>query len=50
LTKQFRWDILISEETANRLKGAFVLSREPPVPVRGYSRPVTVYRVHEKAG
>ena len=48
LTKHFRWDILISEETANRLKGSFKLTKEAPIPVRGYSRPVTVYRVHEQ--
>jgi class 3 adenylate cyclase len=45
LTKQFQWDILISEETATLLKGTFQLRREAPVMVKGYSRPVTVYRV-----
>jgi class 3 adenylate cyclase len=45
LTKQFRWDILISEETATLLKGTFQLRREEPVIVKGYSRPVTLFRV-----
>jgi adenylate cyclase len=45
LTKRFGWDILISEETAVLLKGTFQLQREPPVMVKGYSRPVTVYRL-----
>jgi class 3 adenylate cyclase len=48
LTKHFHWDILISEETANQLRGHFRLTRETPISVRGYSRAVTVYRVHEK--
>lgn len=48
LTKHFRWDILISKETASRLKGSFGLTKEEPLPERGCSRPVTVYRVHNK--
>jgi len=45
LTKKHTWDILITEETAEALKGNFLLKRESPVMVKGYSRPVTVYRV-----
>lgn len=45
LTKQFQWDILISEETAALLKRTYQLRREAPIMVKGYSRPVTVYRL-----
>jgi adenylate cyclase len=45
LTKQFQCDILISEETASLLKRRFELIREPPIMVKGYSRPITVFRV-----
>ncbi|MBN1101807.1 MAG: adenylate/guanylate cyclase domain-containing protein, partial [Deltaproteobacteria bacterium] len=45
LTKKFPCDILITEETAGTLTAAVRLEKETPVMVKGYSRPVTVYRV-----
>jgi adenylate cyclase len=45
LTKKFSCDILITEETAGSLTGMYRLVKESPVMVKGYSRPVTVYRV-----
>ena len=45
LTKTFQWDILVSEETVKTLNGSFQLQRESPLTVKGYSKPVTVYRV-----
>ncbi|PKN30011.1 MAG: hypothetical protein CVU64_05370 [Deltaproteobacteria bacterium HGW-Deltaproteobacteria-21] len=45
LTKHFQCDILISEETASLLIRRFELRRESPIMVKGYSRPVTVFRV-----
>ncbi|MBW1999405.1 MAG: adenylate/guanylate cyclase domain-containing protein [Deltaproteobacteria bacterium] len=45
LAKVLGCDILVSDETARRLMKAFQLKREAPQRVRGYSRPLTVYRV-----
>ncbi len=45
LTKPLHCDILVSEETAKRLENAFQMKAETPQRVRGYSRPLTVYRV-----
>jgi len=45
LTKEMRCDILVSAETVGKLKQGFPLHREPPRPVKGFSLPVTVYRV-----
>jgi class 3 adenylate cyclase len=45
LTKELQCDILVSAETVGRLKQGFPLCREPPRPVKGFSLPVTVYRV-----
>lgn len=45
LTKQFQCDILISEGTAALLKRVFEVRRESPIMVKGYSRPITVFRV-----
>ena len=45
LTKKMKCDILISEETVKNLTGPFHLAREKPQMVKGYSKPVTVYRV-----
>ena len=47
LTKTLNCDILISEETVNRLKGSFPLKREGTRAVKGRSRPVVVYRLLE---
>lgn len=45
LTKELQCDILVSAETVGKLKQAFPLRREPPRPVKGFSLPVTVYKV-----
>ena len=45
LTKEFRCDILVSEEAVKRLKGSFNLKRELPTEIKGFSRPVTVFQV-----
>ncbi len=45
LTKAFHCDILVSEETAKSLGNAFQMKAETPQKVKGYSRPLTVYRV-----
>ena len=45
LTKKFKCDILASEETVKRLTGSFNLKKEPPQMVKGYSKPITIYRV-----
>lgn len=45
LTKKVGWDILVSEETAAGLAQAFPLKKEQPQFIKGYSRPVTVYRL-----
>jgi len=47
LTKELQCDILVSAETVGKLRQAFPLRREPPRPVKGFSLPVTVYRVLE---
>jgi class 3 adenylate cyclase len=45
LTKKVGWDILVSGETVAGLTQAFPLKEEQPHPVKGYSKPVTVYRL-----
>ncbi len=45
LTKKIQCDILASEETVMGLTGDFHLEKEPPQMVKGYSKPITVYRV-----
>jgi class 3 adenylate cyclase len=45
LTKKVGWDILISEETVANLKVNFSLKAEQPQSVKGYSKPITVYRL-----
>lgn len=45
LTKEFGCDILVSEETAKRLRKGFDLKKERPQMVRGRSTPILVYRV-----
>jgi class 3 adenylate cyclase len=47
LTKKFKCDILVSEETVKYLIGSFDLEREDPQMVKGYSKPITIYRVIE---
>ena len=45
LTKRFGCDILISESTVKKLRNEYPLIKEPPQMVKGYSKPVTVYRL-----
>jgi adenylate cyclase len=45
LTKDLQCDILVSAETVGKLKQDFPLRREAPRPVKGFSSPVTVYKV-----
>ena len=45
LTKTLGCDILVSQETVTRLKGGFEMKEESPQALKGYSRPVTVYKV-----
>lgn len=45
LTKVFHQDILLSEDTVRNLKGSYKLRKETPTPVKGYSKPVTVYSI-----
>ncbi len=45
LARDFETDILVGEETVRRLEGAYDVERLPPRTVKGYSKPVTVFRV-----
>jgi class 3 adenylate cyclase len=45
LTKALDCDILVSGETAKRLESTFQMKAEAPQKVKGYSRPLTVYRI-----
>ncbi len=45
LTKGFGCDILISEETVTRLSKPFGLEKLDPLMVKGYSKPVTIFRL-----
>jgi adenylate cyclase len=45
LNKTFNSDILVSSATVERLNGAYPMTEEPEQMVKGYSKPITVYRV-----
>jgi class 3 adenylate cyclase len=45
LTKALQWDILISHETISHLSSSFSLGKESPQNVKGFSKPITVYRI-----
>jgi class 3 adenylate cyclase len=45
LTKVFDCDILISQETANSLQNSYPIEEKPPQIVKGYSKPILVYRI-----
>lgn len=45
LTKTLQWDILVSEEAAGRLSGAFPLKNEGPQAVKGFSKPIVVHKL-----
>ncbi len=53
LTRELGCDLLISQETVDRLSGSFPLEKKPERFVKGYSRPIIVYQVldsHMPAG
>ena len=45
LTRGLQWDILVSDETTSHLSGSFELKREEPQNVKGFSKPITVYKI-----
>lgn len=45
LNKTFNSDILVSSATVERLSAAYPMTEEPDQMVKGYSEPITVYRV-----
>jgi class 3 adenylate cyclase len=45
LTKPMQWDILISHETNRHLTSPFEMRKENPQNVKGFSKPITVYKV-----
>ena len=45
LTKEFQCDILVSEDAVKGLENGFDMKKESPIMVKGYSTPVTVFRV-----
>lgn len=47
LTRDFGCDILVSEATVERLRGSFPLVKESARFVKGYSRPIVVYRLED---
>jgi adenylate cyclase len=49
LTKTLNCDTLVSEETVRQLHRSFNLKAESPQNIKGFSKPVFVYRVQEKA-
>ncbi len=44
LARDFQTDILVSEQTVRKLEGAYDLEPLPPRNVKGYSKPVKVFR------
>ncbi|MDQ1336733.1 MAG: adenylate cyclase [Thermodesulfobacteriota bacterium] len=47
LTRELGCDILVSQETVERLRGSFPLVMESARFVKGYSRPIVVYRLQD---
>ncbi len=45
LTREMKCDILVSEETVKQLTTSPKMERQSPCRVKGYSKPITVYRV-----
>lgn len=45
LTSELGCDILASDETVRRLKGAHPMRAHPPIWLKGYSKPVTVHEI-----
>jgi adenylate cyclase len=46
MTKEVGWDVLAHEGTLQRLKESFDVTKENPRSAKGYSKPITVYRVN----
>lgn len=49
LTKELGCDILASQETVEQLHSSFRMDKESPRLVKGYSRPIIVYRILDSA-
>ena len=49
LTRELGCDILASQETVEQLQGSFRMDKEPPRLVKGYSKPIIVYRILDSA-
>ena len=49
LTKELGCDILSSQETVERLTDSFQMGKEPARLVKGYSKPIIVYRILDSA-
>jgi adenylate cyclase len=47
LTREVGCTILASQETVTQLKSRYHMDEQPPRLVKGYSRPIVVYRIHE---
>jgi class 3 adenylate cyclase len=47
LTRRFHTDILITDEVKNRLGDRFGVTRMPPAPIKGKSRPIVTWTVDE---
>ncbi len=45
LTKKVGCDILVSQETVNRLTGSYNMEEQQPRMVKGYSKPIIVYNI-----
>jgi len=45
MTKTVKCDILVSEETVKVLKNSFQMKKEQPQTAKGYSRPISVYKL-----
>ena len=45
LTRDIKCDILISHETIEQLSVSLKMEQQPPRQVKGYSKPITVYRI-----
>jgi class 3 adenylate cyclase len=45
LTKELECDILVSQETVERLKEIYPMEAYAPRPIKGYSKPVIVHRI-----
>ena len=45
LTKEFQCDILVSKEAVKSLENGFNMKKESPSMIKGYSTPITVFRV-----